>query len=181
MFLLLSVTKVPCLLTMKSTSLEGYLRKEYKGPCNSRFAISLHTIGINSVSSKGTAAVVKNLQQDLVDFFLWQLKGRKVSVVILLGSYLPSVEALIEECHAPYLRAHPQIWHCGHFSRALGCCFVVKHSVGLSVSEPRGICCLPQWDFKVSPCDANCNSLQCLKSAVMQFHWDQTSGQTQKR
>lgn len=91
MFLLLSVTKVPCLLTMKSTSLEGYLRKESKGPCNSRFAISLHTIGINSVSSKGTAAVVKNLQQDLVDFFLWQFKGRKVSVVILLGSYLPSV------------------------------------------------------------------------------------------
>lgn len=79
-FLLLILTEAPCLQTVKSTPLEGYLRKEPKGPCNSRLTISLHTIEIKPISSKGTAAVVKNLQQDLPDFSLWQLKGFSLAV-----------------------------------------------------------------------------------------------------
>lgn len=141
-FLLLTLTRVPCLLTMTSTSLEGYLRKDSKGSCNCRVTVSLHTRGIKPILGKGTAAVVKNLQQDLVAFSFWQLKGRKVSVIILLRSNLPLIEALIEECCAPCLQAHLQIWPCGHVGLTLRCCPGDKLCVSLCLNQGEYVACL---------------------------------------
>lgn len=42
--------------------------------------LSTYNIGIKAISSKGTGAVAKNLQQDLVDFLLWQLRGFSLAI-----------------------------------------------------------------------------------------------------